>query len=88
LGNDANHKSASSTALENLLERLELHRSAERYDFPQFHNWTQQPLAYAFVLARSGRTAEANTALDRWAKDGVSAAAMAQLRSLLAEARA
>ena len=68
----------------NLLERIEQHRSAERpANALKFENRTQQPLAYAFLLARAGRMDEAVAVLDRATTQFVAPSAAEQLRELL-----
>ena len=68
-----------------LLGRVEDHRHADRPGRRfGFDNWVQQPLAYAFVLARAGAADNAMAALDRWILTvGVSSGAAERLRALL-----
>jgi hypothetical protein len=70
---------------ENLLERIEQHRAADRPGRRfAFENVVQQPLALAVLLARGGRLEEAHEVLGEAMAGGfVSSKAQAKLRALL-----
>jgi hypothetical protein len=75
----------SSFADQNLLDRVEEHRRADRPGRRfGFDNWVQQPLAYAFVLARSGKADEATAVLEKWiGARAMNSAVEERLRTLL-----